>query len=186
MVSALDPGPHALLHWRGRRVVVVPVADQTRRDSSPPLLMDPAAPDPGVTAAAQSSTDKAVPVPVGVYVERIPELSTKDATWTVAFDLWFRWRGDDLKPAEGFVVMEGSIESREKLAEYHADGAHYERYRIISKITQPFRVTHFPLDEHLLTLAVENGELVREKMVFVPDLESSSVSSRVHVPGYRI
>jgi hypothetical protein len=150
------------------------------------LLMDAAAPDPGVTAAAQSSTDKAVPVHVGVYVERIPELSTKDATWTAVFDLWFRWRGDDLKPAEDFVVMEGSIESREKLAEYHADGAHYERYRIIAKITQPFRVTHFPLDEHLLTLAVENGELVREKMVFVPDLESSSVSSRVHVPGYRI
>ena len=63
---------------------------------------------------------------------------------------------------------------------------HYERYRIEAKITKPFPVAQFPLDSHLLTLAIENGELVREKMVFVPDLESTSVSSRVSIPGYRI
>src|SRR5262245_51740493 len=67
-------------------------------------LMDPVAPDPGVTVAIKSSTGAATPVYVGFYVERIPELSIKDATWTVVFDVWFRWRGDDLKPADGFVV----------------------------------------------------------------------------------
>src|SRR5262245_25656576 len=45
-------------------------------------LMNPTAPDPGVTAAAASSTDQATPVTVGMYVERVPELSTRDATWT--------------------------------------------------------------------------------------------------------
>lgn len=149
-------------------------------------LMDPDAPDPGVTAAAESSTAEATPVHVGFYVERVPELSTRDATWTAVFDVWFRWHGDGLKPAEGFVIMEGSITSREKLADFHADGLHYERYRIEAKITKPFSVAQFPLDSHLLTLAIENGELVREKMVFVPDLQSSNVSTRVSVPGYRI
>ena len=148
--------------------------------------MDPAAPDPGVTAAAESAVDQATPVDVGIYVERIPEMSTRNATWTAVFDVWFRWRGDDLNPAEAFVVMDGSIVSREKLADFEADGQNYKRYRIEAKITTPFSVAQFPLDSHLLTLAVENGELVREKMVFVPDLESSNVSSRVSVPGYRI
>lgn len=150
------------------------------------LTMDATAPDPGVTAAAASSITDAVPVQVGMYVERIPELSIKETHWVAVFDIWFRWSGDELKPAEGFVVMDGTIESQDKLAESHEDGVHYERYRVVANITKPFPVTRFPADDHLLTLAIESGELVREKMVFVPDLESSSVSSRVTVPGYRI
>jgi hypothetical protein len=164
------------LQWRERR-------EQREHHRQ---TMDAAAPDPGVTAAATSSTAQATPVEVGFYIERIPELSIKDATWTVVFNVWFRWRGDEIKPAEGFVVMEGAIESKDKLAEYHADGVHYERYSVVARITKPFPVANFPRDEHLLTLAIENGELVREKMVFVPDTASSAVSSRVSVPGYRI
>jgi hypothetical protein len=173
---AAAAGSSVLFEWQTKR-------QQFARHQQ---LMDPLAPDPGVTAAAESSTDKATPVYVGFYVERIPELSTRNATWTAVFDVWFRWRGDDVKPAEGFVVMEGSIASRERLANFHSDEIHYERYRIEAKITKPFPVAHFPLDSHLLTLAIENGELVREKMVFVPDLESTSVSSRVSIPGYSV
>lgn len=84
------------------------------------------------------------------------------------------------------VVIEGSIESKEKLAEVHEGGEHYERYRVVAKITKVFPVMRFPLDEHLLTLAVENGELGRNRMLFVPDTESSSISNRVAVPGYHI
>lgn len=149
-------------------------------------MMDPAAPDPGVTAAGESSTAGAVPVKVGIYLERIPELSIKEATWTAVFDIWFSWQGDALKPAEGFVIMEGDIETREKLAESHEGGTHYERYRVVAKITKSFPLMRLPHDDHLLTIAIENGELAREKMVFVPDVENSSVSSRVKVPGYRM
>jgi hypothetical protein len=161
---------------------------QTRRAQSVrhQQLMDPAASDPGVTAAEKTSTDKATQVHVGFYVERIPELSTKDARWTVVFDVWFRWQGDDIKPADNFVVMEGAIEAREKLAEFHADVTHYERYQVTANITTPLSVAQFPLDSHLLLIALENGDIVREKMVFVPDLKNTSVSSRVSVPGYVI
>ena len=148
-------------------------------------LMDPATPDPGLTSAAPSSTEAATAVEAGLYLERVPELSTRNASWTAVFDVWFRWRGN-LQPASSLVVLEGSIESREKLAELHSGGFHYERHRMVAKITKPFEVTHFPLDEHLLVLALENGDMVRETMVFVPDRENTSVSSRVSVPGYRI
>jgi hypothetical protein len=149
-------------------------------------LLDPALPDPGVTAAETTSTEEATPVEVGFYVDRVPELSAHDASWTAVFDVWFRWRGEDVQPAEGLVVVEGTVESNEKLAEYHRDGQHYERRRIVAKITKTFPAARMPLDSHLLVLAVENGERVREKLVFVPDLESCSVSSRVSVLGYRI
>lgn len=169
-------GTVALFEWKTR------VAEQFRHSQT----MDPTAPDPDVTAAVRSSTTDSFPVRVGLYLERIPELSIKEATWTAVFDIWFSWQGDALKPAEGFVVMEGIIESRDKLAEYHDNGSHYERYRVVAKITKSFPVTRLPLDDHLLTIGIENGELTRAKMVFVPDLESSSVSSRVKVPGYRV
>jgi hypothetical protein len=149
-------------------------------------LLDPAAPDPGVTAAKDSSSKDATPVEVGCYVERVPELSVREATWTVVFDVWFRWQGDDLKPANRLVVMEGTIESSEKLAEYHLAGNHYERYRIVAKITKTFPAAQMPFDSHLLILAIENGELAREKLIFRPDLENCSVSSRVSIPGNRI
>ena len=150
-------------------------------------LMDPSSPDPGVTAAESFATARAVRVHVGVYVERIPQLSIKDATWTVVFDIWFRWEGAGLNPAEGFVIMEGAIESKDKLAEEHSpDGHHYERYRVTAQITHPFSVSCFPYDEQLLTLGMENGATVRTQMIFVPDLASTSVSSRVSVPGYQL
>ncbi|MFZ4765535.1 MAG: hypothetical protein ACOYMN_11325 [Roseimicrobium sp.] len=148
-------------------------------------LMDPAAPDPGVTAAEITPTDKAVKVSVGAYIERIPELSIKGATWTAVLDLWFRWEGDGPSPGENFVIMEGAIESKEKLAEDHTAGRHYERYRVVARITHPFSVTSFPYDQQLLSIAVENGSVDRSRMLFVPDLVSTSVSSRATVPGYR-
>lgn len=157
-------------------------AESTRHQQ----LLDPEGPDPGVTLADGSSTEQAVPVEVGFYVERVPELSTRDAHWTAVFDIWFRWRGDGVRPAEGLVVMEGTVESQEKLAEFHDEANHYERYRIVAKITKAFPAAQIPLDSHLLILAIENGELVRQKLVFVPDRESTSVSSRVTVPGYKI
>ena len=148
------------------------------------LLMDPAAQDPGVTRAEETSTSAATPVHVGVYVDRIPELSIKESTWTAVFDLWFRWKGDIENPGENLVLMEGAIESKEKLIESHDGGVHYVRYRIVAKFTKSFRITRFPADEHLLTLAIESGSTTRERMVFVPDHESTSVSSRVNVAGY--
>jgi hypothetical protein len=148
------------------------------------LLMDSAAQDPGVTSAVETSTAQATTVHVGVYVDRIPELSIRDATWTAVFDLWFRWQGALENPGEDFVLMEGAVVSKEKLAEHHDDKGHYVRYRIEAKFTKPFRVARFPADDHLLTLAIESGRNLREQMIFVPDTESTSVSSRVSVPGY--
>jgi len=63
--------------WRTRH------AESTRHRQ----LLDPEAPDPGVTVADDSSAEQAVPVEVGFYVERVPELSTRDANWTAVFDI---------------------------------------------------------------------------------------------------
>ena len=149
-------------------------------------MMNPTAPDPGVTPAADVSIANATPVEVGVYIDRIPELSIKEASWTAVFDLWFRWPGELPDPGQDFVLMEGTIESKEKLVELNEGDRHYARYRVVAKFTKPFRITAFPADRHLLTLAIESGSTVREKLVFVPDEANTSVSSRASVPGYHL
>lgn len=169
-------GASLVFLWRARHAE----ADRHRR------LLDEKLPDPGVTEAAVSAKSDATVVEVGYYVERIPELVVREASWTVEFDVWFRWRGEKLSPASGLIVVEGTIESKEKLAEFHMDESHYERYRIIAKISKPFPAARVPLDSHLLLIAVENGELPREKFLFAPDIESCGVSSRVSITGYNI
>ncbi len=146
--------------------------------------LSPNEPDPAVTAAEIVDTQDATQVSVGIYLERIPSLSMKEMVWTVVFDVWFRWRGPSSSPAENLVVVNGSIESKERQAEHHDGEDHYERYQMEAKITKSFSTKQFPLDEHLLLLALENGESVRQRMVFVPDTENSNTSSRVVVPGY--
>jgi hypothetical protein len=142
----------------------------------------------GTTPPDTSLPENAHPIPVtvGFYVDRISSLSVKEVSWTVDFYIWFRWTGDSIQPGNNFHVVDGWIESnvKEKM-EVNGD-EHYERYRVIATITEPFNVSRFPLDEHLLTIRIENPLYQRHQMMFIPDLENTSVSSRLKVPAYEI
>jgi hypothetical protein len=166
-----------VLFWSQRQAKL-----EDRRESA--LLLNADANDPGVTATVPADTSQAMPVVVGIYLERVADMSIKGATWKPIFDIWFRWQGDIASPAENLVIMEGDIDTREKLAELHEGDQHYERYRIAATITKPFSITLFPLDEQLLLVGLENGAMTRNRLLFVPDLDNSSVSSRVSVQGY--
>ncbi|MCS6975374.1 MAG: hypothetical protein NZM31_00005, partial [Gemmatales bacterium] len=150
--------------------------------------VDPDADEPGVTAADRSLPPGAKPILVtaGYYVDRIVEMSVKDVFWTVEFYLWFRWQGDTLKTCEGFDVVDGSVERKEKEVDETIGGQRYQRFRVLARITKFFDVTRFPCDDHLLTLAVELPSLPRHELMFVPDQQGSAVSSRVRIPSYTI
>src|SRR5262245_14144260 len=72
--------------------------------------------DPGATPPDLELPKGANPTHVnaGIYVDRIVDLSIKDASWTVDFYLWFRWRGDGVEPGNGFQVVDGSIDSQQR------------------------------------------------------------------------
>jgi hypothetical protein len=150
--------------------------------------LDPAADEAGITAPDRSLPPdaKATPVLAGIYVDRVLELSVKQVSWTVEFYLWFRWRGDTPKSCEAFQIIDGSIENKELEVDETIAREHYQRFRVVAKITKFFDVTRFPCDDHLLTIAIEHPEHQRHEVVFVADHDNSSVSSRVSVPAYRI
>jgi hypothetical protein len=149
--------------------------------------MDPAVLESGLKEdeAKLPATAHPTQVTTGIYVDRIPELKIKESNWTVDCYIWFRWKGNEIHPGENFQVVGGWIEERQKVDEYVSGDEHYERYRVVAKITKSFDVRRFPMDEHLLTINIEHPAYKRAEVIFVPDT-SSSVSSRVQVVGYRI
>jgi len=149
--------------------------------------------DPGVADPGTTPPDLALPqgvqptkVQVGIYVDRIIELSVKDGSWTVDFYLWFRWNGSAVQPGESFQVVDGSIESKELEVQHSEGEEHYELYRVTAKITKVFDVARFPCDDHQLLINIENPRHPRQQLLFVADKDNSSVSSRVKVSAYDI
>src|SRR5262245_11783871 len=149
---------------------------------------DPTLPDPGVTAAETEPPANAnsVKVQAGIYVDRVVQLSVKDATWTADFYVWFRWTGNDVNPGEKFQIVDGWIESKEKEDDFVRGDEHYERYRVVASITKSFDVSRVPCDDHLLMINVEDPARQRHELMFVADEANSRVSSRVKITGYEI
>jgi len=128
----------------------------------------------------------AMPVEIhtGIYVDRIVELSVKETGWTVDFYVWFRWKGDSVNPGEDFAVVDGWIEEKQKTAERVDGDEHYERYRVIARISKFFDVKRFPVEEHLLTISIELASKLRSEAILVADVENCGISSRVKIPAF--
>jgi hypothetical protein len=127
-----------------------------------------------------------IEVQMGVYIDRIVELSVKETGWTVDFYVWFRWKGDNIKPGEDMQLIDGWIEEKQKEAEFVIDDERYERYRVVARITKFFDVTRFPVEEHLLTINIELGSTLRNSVILVPDEANSAISSRVKIPAFKV
>lgn len=147
--------------------------------------------DPHAVEAGRTSIETALPaganprkVSVGIYVDGVADISIVDASWSPVFYLWFRWTGDDINPGESFTIFEGEILSKQKLNDEVIDGEHWVVYLVRARISKFFDSSRFPVDNHLLTIAIEDGELGWTELAYVPDLANSDISSRVRMPGY--
>jgi hypothetical protein len=170
--------------------ITISTAQRYRREAGQEqrALLDPTLPEPGfVPAAVGLTTDaQASEVHVGVYVNRIVDLSIQNDTWTADFYIWFDWTDSALNPGETFELIDGQILSREKQDEYTHGEQHYAAYRVMAKITKFFDVARFPVDDHLLMIGIEDGALPANKLRYVADNQDSAVSPRVEIPGYVI
>jgi hypothetical protein len=148
--------------------------------------IDAQAVEPGRTAAETALPAGANPrrVTVGMYLDNIAAISILESSWSPVFYIWFRWTGDDLAPGETFQIVEGEITEKTKLSERVVNGEHYAVYLVRAQVTKFFTADRFPVDDHLLTLAIEDGERPWMELEYVPDVQNSDISSRVKMPGY--
>ncbi|MDH4065142.1 MAG: hypothetical protein OEW19_12135, partial [Acidobacteriota bacterium] len=79
------------------------------------------------------------------------------SAWTADFDLWFRWRGDSVRPGESFGVVNGQTLSRERM-EARADGdRRFERYRVTARLTKSVDPSRFPFADEVLLVELEDA-----------------------------
>lgn len=141
--------------------------------------------EPARTPPAGHENDEPLTVQAGIYVDRIWGLNLAESTWSVDFFVWFSWRGD-IDPGESFAVVDGEITTKNLVHKIDKDGLHYARYRVIATITKHFNASRFPLDDHMLAIALEDTKLQSYQLHFLPDTANSKISSRVEVTGYRV
>jgi hypothetical protein len=137
--------------------------------------------------AAQDPQAQSREVTVGIYVNQINEISLKDNYLVVDFYVWFRWRGDDLKPYDTYAVVDGRTESKgEVVAKKLPDGQNYAYLRTTVRLTKYWIIKKFPLDDHTVDITIEEEEQEGNLIRYVADVENSGTSPRVQMPGWHL
>lgn len=181
----------AISSWAGCASIAAGMKDRARSIENHTLRMDPHRTEAGKTAPqASRPADAALEDPsevrVGIYVERIVDLSIHDLNWTVEFYVWFTWSDLRLDPGQTFQVVDGKLARREELDRRSFGKGQYALYRAEATISKYFDPSRFPVDDHLLTISIEDTKAQSFQLRYVADQENSRVSSRVQVSGYGI
>lgn len=138
----------------------------------------PAATDVPIPATANQ-------VVVGTFVNQIHEFSLREDSFTVDFYLWFRWKNAELKPYETFSIVDGRIESRtDPVVRELPTGEKHAYLRVVAKVTRFFDVTDYPLDNHALTIIVEEEDQEAHALRYVADVQNSAASPSILLPGW--
>ena len=147
---------------------------------------EPGLTQPELTPPPGHEKDVPQTVKVGLYLDRIAEISILGWSWKPDFYVWFSWKGKELNPGETFHVVNGEILSK-TLVEKRDDGSsHYALYRTTALITKNFDVTRFPRDDHMLTIAIEDTARQSYELRYETDESASDTSSRVAASGYEV
>jgi hypothetical protein len=135
--------------------------------------------------AAEETEAKPVDVYAGVYLNQIYDVSLKDNKFCADFYVWFRWQGEDVSPLESFDVVNGRIDTKEGVYEDTIKGFNYATCRVNATITKFWDISEFPLDNHVLTIEIEDNENEDFKLRYIPDRENCGVNPQVEVPGWK-
>ena len=141
-------------------------------------------------AAAADAPEEDIPlteVTVGIYLNQIHSIDIKNNAYTATFWIWFRWKGDHVKPLESFEIVGGRIEEKAgEITETLEGDVHYAAVRVLATITHFFDVTHFPLDNHTLTIQIEDADHEDHEVKFVADAANSVADPNVKAPGWMV
>lgn len=125
-------------------------------------------------------------VEVGLYLDYLSGLSLDNATWSPNFYLWFRWADERLHPGESFRILGGQIEEKQLIEETTQGPVHYARYFVRATLSKNFSVSLFPVEQHLMTIAIEDSKAKLKELRYRPDVGHSNLSSRAHFSGFRV
>jgi hypothetical protein len=137
------------------------------------------------TTETDNTTSPAGPTPVevGIYVNRISDVSVRELGWTADLEVWFRWKDPALNPGETFWLSNGEIETREKIETIVNGTERYERYRVKARLAKQFDMTRFPFVDEALIIHLEDNTRGAQTIRLIADRKNSGVSPTAIVSG---
>lgn len=135
---------------------------------------------------AQEETVPPDQVYIGAYISQIYDISLRDNKFSIDFYVWFRWTSDSINPIESFEVVNGRIESIDGVYEDIVDGNNYSVCRVVATVTKFWDITGFPLDNHVLTIEIEDTDNESFKLQYIADAENCGMNPEVQIPGWKV
>lgn len=156
------------------------------------LLPLNAAPETKKTPPPQSTKGNAPEVvEVGVWPTVIYNLDVHSNTFYMTAYVWFIWRGE-IDPTQT-VEFTNNVESwgLTKAKTYpkpitFPDGRHYQSMRIEGRFFQPFSLLRFPLENHTVSLSIEDNTYAADKLLYRFDQRHSGLDSGLTIPGWTV
>jgi len=131
--------------------------------------------------ASQTYQQEPSRVKVGVWINSIEKVDTPAQTFSVDFYMWFKYR--DIKPDIEFLR---GTPRMDLVTEEERPTENYIEYRVRGAYVQPFDFRDFPLDEHFLSISLEDKNHDITELVFEPDLEESGIDPSLSVAGWDV
>ncbi|MFM2056125.1 MAG: hypothetical protein RLY71_510 [Pseudomonadota bacterium] len=127
---------------------------------------------------------------VGVYVNKVQDVSFKDSKFAVDFYIWFRWKpvGElaDYKPLESFGLVNGKIDNKTVVDEKMIGEESYASARINATVSKDWELAAFPFDRHKIVVDIEDEKVFAGNMVFEADQTNSRLGDEIAVPGWLV
>ena len=140
-----------------------------------------------VLSVAGNELSRTQIVYTGIDLHEVSELDLENLTYSLDFDLWFRYRGDfDVEDIEFLnavdpILFEKSLKEDSRsnphkapggklIAEQESAGVRYRLYHIKGRFKADF-LTAFPVffREHVLGLSFRHHSLTRHNLIYMPD-----------------
>jgi hypothetical protein len=139
----------------------------------------------GIVAGAAPILTSHTDVTVGAYIMRLSNVSPQYGTFEVDMWLWFRWTGADVRPDQSFELVNGVISSRSDAQLQDDAGVNYSTIRVQATMFHDFDVRRFPLDNHVITLELEDANLNNAQLTYKVD-QGIALDPSVRVSGWKV
>lgn len=142
-------------------------------------------PNTGIVAGAAPIITSHTDVAVGAYIMRISNVSPQNGTFDVDMWLWFRWQGSAVRPDQSFELVNGVISSRSDAQLQDDGGVNYSTIRVQATMFHDFDVRRFPLDNHVITLDLEDSTYDNAQLSYKVD-QGIALDPAVKVSGWKV
>ena len=128
---------------------------------------------------------------VGFYPINVYSLEIVSNTYYVDTYVWFRWKGE-IPPTENLefsnavedwgMTQQPGYEKPKKLP----SGEWYQIIRVEGRFFQPFELARYPLDQHRLSIQIENSIHTSKELVYLADMKDSGCPDTLSIQGWKL